>query len=27
MLGIEKIGFVKGRGFELMNNFIECINN
>ena len=27
MLGIEKIGSVKGRGFELMNNFIECINN
>ena len=27
MLGIEKIGSVKGRGFELMKNFIECINN
>ncbi|MBE7018874.1 MAG: hypothetical protein E7413_03230 [Ruminococcaceae bacterium] len=27
MLGIEKIGEVKGRGFELMNNFVECIDN
>lgn len=27
MLGIQKIGEIKGRGFELMNNFIECIDN
>lgn len=25
MLGIEKIGSVKGLGFELMNNFVNCI--
>lgn len=27
MLGIEKIGSVKGLGFELMNSFVECIKN
>ena len=27
MLGVEKIGEVKGRGFDLMYNFVECINN
>ena len=27
MLGIEKIGSVKGLGFELMNSFVECISN
>ncbi len=25
MLGIESIGSVSGRGFELMNSFVECI--
>ncbi len=27
MLGVEKVGSVKGLGFELMNSFVECINN
>ena len=27
MLGIEKVGSVKGLGFELMNSFVECIKN
>ena len=27
MFGIEKIGSVKGSGFELMNSFVECIKN
>jgi hypothetical protein len=26
MLGVEKIGEVKGVGFELMHNFFECIS-
>jgi hypothetical protein len=26
MLGVEKIGEVKGVGFELMHNFLECIS-
>ena len=25
MFGIEKIGAVKGLGFELMNSFVECV--
>lgn len=27
MLGIEKVGSVKGLGVELMNSFVECIKN
>ena len=27
MLGIEKIGSVKGVGIELMNSFVDCIKN
>lgn len=26
MLGVEKVGEIKGRGFDLMNSFVVCMN-
>ena len=27
MLGLSKVGEIRGRGFELMNSFLNCIKN